>query len=65
MHVQNKINGLSVIDIYNSPGIATFTKKYYWSKLSNGLEVIVIENKKVPLATIEIAVKNVAYTEGP
>jgi zinc protease len=40
-------------------------KNYYWQKLSNGLEVVVIENAKVPLATIEIAVKNGAYTEGP
>ncbi len=38
---------------------------YYWQKLDNGLEVVVIENNKVPLATIEIAVKNGAYTEGP
>lgn len=40
-------------------------KNYYWQKLSNGLEVVVIENNKVPLATIQIAVKNGAYTEGP
>jgi zinc protease len=39
-------------------------KGYYWKKLPNGLEVLVIENSKVPLATIEIAVKNGAYTEG-
>ena len=38
---------------------------YYWKQLSNGLQVVVIENDKVPLATIEIAVKNGAYTEGP
>jgi zinc protease len=38
---------------------------YFWKKLNNGLEVLVIENSKVPLATIEIAVKNGAYTEGP
>jgi zinc protease len=38
---------------------------YYWEKMPNGLEVLVIENNKVPLATIEIAVKNGAYTEGP
>src|SRR4051812_1920451 len=38
---------------------------YFWKKLPNGLEVVVIENHKVPLATIEIAVKNGAYTEGP
>jgi zinc protease len=40
-------------------------KDYYYKKLPNGLEVVVIENNKVPLATIEIAVKNGAYTEGP
>lgn len=40
-------------------------QNYYWQKLENGLEVVVIENNKVPLATIEIAVKNGAYTEGP
>ncbi len=40
-------------------------KGYFWKQLSNGLEVVVIENNKVPLATIEIAVKNGAYTEGP
>src|ERR1700694_678302 len=40
-------------------------QNYYWHKLSNGLEVVVIENNKVPLATIEISVKNGAFTEGP
>jgi zinc protease len=40
-------------------------QNYFWKKLSNGLEVVVIENSKVPLTTIEIAVKNGAYTEGP
>lgn len=38
---------------------------YFWKELPNGLQVLVIENHKVPLATIEIAVKNGAYTEGP
>ncbi|RYE36216.1 MAG: insulinase family protein [Sphingobacteriaceae bacterium] len=38
---------------------------YFWKKLPNGLQVVVIENRKVPLTTIEIAVKNGAYTEGP
>lgn len=40
-------------------------ENYFWKKLPNGLEVVVIENHKVPLATIEIAVRNGAYTEGP
>jgi zinc protease len=34
-------------------------------KLANGLEVMVIENHAVPLVTIELDVKNGAYTEGP
>jgi zinc protease len=38
---------------------------YFWYKLDNGLELVVIENSKVPLVTVEIAVKNGAYTEGP
>ena len=40
-------------------------KDYHYQKLDNGLEVVVIENHKVPLVTIEMAVKNGAYTEGP
>ncbi|WP_254060779.1 pitrilysin family protein [Mucilaginibacter sp. L196] len=36
---------------------------YYYKKLPNGLQVVVIENSKVPLATVEIAVKNGAFTE--
>ncbi len=34
-------------------------------KLANGLEVIVIENHAVPIVTVEIDVKNGAYTESP
>jgi len=37
----------------------------YSRTLANGLEVIVIENHSVPLVTIEIDVKNGAYTETP
>jgi zinc protease len=38
-----------------------------WKKitLKNGMDVIVIENTAVPLVTVEIAVKNGAYTEPP
>jgi zinc protease len=35
------------------------------TELSNGLDVIVIENHAVPLVTIELDVKNGAYTETP
>ena len=47
------------------PAQPRLPQNYYWKKLDNGLEVVVIENNKVPLATIEVAVKNGAYTEGP
>src|SRR5881392_4527366 len=33
--------------------------------LANGLEVIVVENHGVPLATIEIDVKNGSFTQSP
>src|SRR5215510_11816634 len=43
------------------------TAKPFWQTitLKNGLQVIVIENPAVPLVTVEIAVKNGAYTEPP
>src|SRR5262245_6336236 len=34
-------------------------------RLDNGMQVIVIENRSVPLVTVEIAVKNGSYTETP
>jgi len=36
---------------------------FHLSKLSNGLEVLVIEDHSVPLATLELCVRNGAYTE--
>ncbi len=38
-----------------------------WQKitLKNGMDIIVIENRSVPLVTVEIAVKNGSYTEPP
>jgi zinc protease len=46
---------------------ATARAKDQWQmiKLDNGMQVIVIENRAVPLVTVEIAVKNGAYTETP
>ncbi len=38
---------------------------FFMTKLTNGLEVLVIEDNSVPLATIEIVVRNGAYTETP
>lgn len=56
---------LTVAAALSSTAQPRLPKDYYWQKLDNGLQVVVIENHKVPLATIEIAVKNGAYTEGP
>ena len=36
---------------------------FFMKKLPNGMEVLVIEDKTVPLATIEIVVRNGSYTE--
>src|ERR1700752_2170694 len=58
---------MSVVSLFAAAASAQLRlpEGYYWKKLPNGLQVLVIENSKVPLATIEIAVKNGAYTEGP
>jgi len=37
----------------------------FTKKLPNGLEILVLEDNSVPLATIEIAVKNGSFTEAP
>src|SRR3954470_16406805 len=63
-----KLFALSALILLGAIGVKAQPKLqpgYFWKKLPNGLEVVVIENSKVPLATIEIAVKNGAYTEGP
>jgi zinc protease len=38
---------------------------FFYKKLQNGLEVLVIEDKTVPLATIELVVRNGAYVQTP
>lgn len=38
---------------------------FYLKTLPNGLEILVIEDPSVPLATIEFCVRNGAYTESP
>ena len=37
----------------------------YTTKLANGLEVIAVENRIVPLVTVELDVRNGSYTEPP
>ncbi len=40
-------------------------KNFFLKTLDNGLEILVIEDPSVPLATIEFCVRNGAYTESP
>ena len=44
---------------------STLEKVIHREVLPNGLEVIVVENHGVPLATVEIDVKNGAFTQTP
>ncbi|MGH9802614.1 MAG: M16 family metallopeptidase, partial [Blastocatellia bacterium] len=55
---------LIVVFSLSSTGVSA---KPQWQllKLKNGMDVIVIENRSVPLVTVEVAVKNGAYTEPP
>jgi zinc protease len=53
------INELKAFDSGELPS------NFYMKILNNGLEVLVIEDNTVPLATIEICVKNGSYTETP
>lgn len=48
-------------------GSASVSAKPEWQQitLKNGMAVIVVENRSVPLVTVEIGVKNGAYTEPP
>jgi len=55
---------LIAILIFGSTG-ASAKPQWQLIKLKNGMDVIVIENRSVPLVTVEIAVKNGAYTEPP
>ena len=40
-------------------------KSYVSFTLDNGLEVVVVENHLAPIATVELAVRNGSFTEGP
>ena len=44
---------------------AKLPSNFFSKKLANGLEVLVIEDNTVPLATVEICVRNGSYTESP
>ena len=47
------------------PMVAQKPANFFSTKLANGLEVLVVEDKSVPLATVEITTKNGSYTESP
>jgi zinc protease len=47
------------------PTMAQKPANFFTTKLDNGLEILVVEDKTVPLATVEITTKNGSYTESP
>jgi zinc protease len=51
--------------VWTAPLFGQTTLPIHSKTLDNGLEVIVIENRSVPLVTVELDVKNGAYTETP
>jgi zinc protease len=58
---------LPLIVIVILAAVGAYAQKYgiHTKTLVNGLDVIVVQNPVVPLVTIEIDVKNGAYTESP
>lgn len=54
---------ISLLLMLIQAGAQELPANFHLSKLKNGLEVLVIEDKTVPLITIEICVKNGSYTE--
>jgi zinc protease len=58
---------LATVLFFSLAAVSTTLAKPQWQTitLKNGLQVIVIENRSVPLVTVEIAVKNGSYTEPP
>jgi len=52
---------LSISSIAQNP----LPDNFHYSTLENGMEVLVIEDPSVPLATIELVVRNGAYCETP
>ncbi len=56
---------LCLVFMANTGFAQQLPSNFHLTKLKNGLEVLVIEDKTVPLITIEICVKNGSYTEDP
>jgi len=64
--MKKTLTGLA-ITLSMSAGIAQkpLPPNMFQQQLPNGLQVLVVEDNSVPLATIELAVRNGAYTESP
>src|SRR5450631_3988671 len=60
-----KLFFLSLVIMATGVYAETATPEYARRTLSNGLEVVVIENHLVPIVTIEICTKNGSFTEPP
>jgi len=57
--------GVGLLSLQKGSAQNEMPENFYFGKLDNGLELLVIEDPSVPLVTIEIAVHNGAYTESP
>lgn len=50
----------------DSAGVAlNLPSNFFYKKLTNGLEVLVVEDRNVPLVNVNLAVKNGCFNEGP
>lgn len=56
---------LVLFNLFVAEAQKNLPSNFFLTKLENGLEVLTIEDKTVPLATVEICVKNGSYTEPP
>ncbi|MEO6682842.1 MAG: pitrilysin family protein [Ginsengibacter sp.] len=65
MHQKISLFLLVFIITMTSYSQSSLPSNYFLKTLPNGLQVLVIEDPSVPLATIEIAVKNGSFTEPP
>ncbi len=64
--MKNHLFMLSILLLFCSGVIAqNLPDNFHLNTLENGLEVLVIEDNSVPIITIELAVRNGAYTEDP
>lgn len=59
------IAGIALIVPVLTTAQSKLPSNFFMKKLNNGLDVLVIEDRTVPLATIEICVRNGSYTESP